>query len=440
MDKEILRENRRRAFLDYATKCMFPQGKTTNWKEEDVKDWIIKIDRLATKESFINSGVDVESIFDITSVEHARIVYDKLRTVGIAGSSSKKTGGDNHCQNSKVLLAYFTMLLNERYFKYHAATGEVVSAPVEESYITKECFNLLKTNRNLILTGAPGTGKTFMAKRIAEMFNAETEFVQFHPSFDYTDFVEGLRPIKGANDKELGFVRKDGLFKNFCKAALNNPDKNFVLIIDEINRGEISKILGELFFSIDPEYRGINGRVKTQYQNMVDASDVFAEGFFVPENVYIIATMNDIDRSVESMDFAIRRRFSWKEVEYIDTKEAILDSCTSIKEYIGEVNTRLENLNNAILNKNLGLGTAYQLGASYFTKLQKYEDITNIASKFDSLWHYHIKGVLFEYLRGNEDPKAGLQLLEDAFYLRKQFDSKGDIVDEPKLEESVEIQ
>lgn len=440
MDKINSREKQQKAFFEYLTKCSCKQGKTYHWSEDEAKKKINILINLETDERFINCGAEVESVFDITTVEQARYVYDKLQIVGLAGSISKMPGGDNHCQTSAPFLAYLSMLLNERYFKYHAATGEVVSAPEEESYITKECFNLLKTNRNLILTGAPGTGKTFMAKRIAEMFNAETEFVQFHPSFDYTDFVEGLRPIKGTNEKELGFVRKDGLFKSFCKAALNNPDKNFVLIIDEINRGEISKILGELFFSIDPEYRGINGRVKTQYQNMVDASDVFAEGFFVPENVYIIATMNDIDRSVESMDFAIRRRFSWKEVEYTDTKEAILDSCTSIKEYIGEVNARLENLNNAILNKNLGLGTAYQLGASYFTKLQKYEDITNIASKFDSLWHYHIKGVLFEYLRGNEDPKAGLKLLEDAFYLRKQFDSKGDIVEEPKLEESVEIQ
>lgn len=440
MENITSRENRRKAFFDHLTKCQCPQGKTVNWPEKKANQWINLLDKLETNERFIGCGAGVESVFDISSVEQARDVYEKMKLVGLAGSSSGAADGDNHCQNSAPFLAYLSMLLNERYFKYHAATGEVVSAPVEESYITKECFNLLKTNRNLILTGAPGTGKTFMAKRIAEMFNAETEFVQFHPSFDYTDFVEGLRPIKGTNEKELGFVRKDGLFKSFCKAALNNPDKNFVLIIDEINRGEISKILGELFFSIDPEYRGINGRVKTQYQNMVDASDIFAEGFFVPENVYIIATMNDIDRSVESMDFAIRRRFSWKEVDYTDTKEAILDSCTSIQEYIGEVNARLENLNNAILNKNLGLGTAYQLGASYFTKLQKYDDIANIASKFDSLWHYHIKGVLFEYLRGNEDPNAGLELLEDAFYMRKQFNSNGDIIEEPKLEESVEIQ
>ncbi|MCQ2127019.1 MAG: AAA family ATPase [Bacteroidaceae bacterium] len=438
MDINISRENRRRAFFEHLTNCQCPQGKTLNWPEKKANQWISLLDKLETNELFQGCGANVESIFDITSVEEARVVYEKMQMVGLAGSSSGRPGGDNHCQTSAPFLAYFSMLMNENYFKYHASTGETVPIPEEDSYITKECFNLLKTNRNLILTGAPGTGKTFMAKRIAEMFNAETEFVQFHPSYDYTDFVEGLRPIKGTNDKELGFVRKDGLFKSFCKNALNNPDMNHVLIIDEINRGEISKILGELFFSIDPEYRGIKGKVKTQYQNMIEPSDAFANGFFVPENVYIIATMNDIDRSVESMDFAIRRRFSWKEVNYTDTKDAILDNCNAIQSIIGDVNERLENLNNAILNSSLGLGTAYQLGASYFTKLQRYSEVTDIASKFDSLWKYHIKGVVFEYLRGNEDPFACLQLLEDAFYLRKHFDSEGNIVEEIQIEETLD--
>ena len=92
----------------------------------------------------------------------------------------------------------------------------------------------------------------------------------------------------------------------------SRQSKKFIFVIDEINRGEISKIFGELFFSIDPGYRGEKGRIKTQYQNLVDDKDVFAKGFYIPENVYIIGTMNDIDRSVESMDFAMRRRFAFE--------------------------------------------------------------------------------------------------------------------------------
>lgn len=112
-------------------------------------------------------------------------------------------------------------------------------------------IDIIIANHNLILTGAPGTGKTYMAKEIASMMNAKTGFVQFHPSYDYSDFVEGLRP-KDDETGKIGFERKDGVFKEFCAKALNNPDNNYVFIIDEINRGEISKIFGELFFSIDP--------------------------------------------------------------------------------------------------------------------------------------------------------------------------------------------
>lgn len=134
-----------------------------------------------------------------------------------------------------------------------------------QSYI-----KLLKANKNLVLTGAPGTGKTFLAKEIAKAMDAEVEFVQFHPSYDYTDFVEGLRPIKKGD--MLGFERMDGAFKTFCKKGLLrlNKDSIYVFIIDEINRGELSKIFGELFYAIDPGYRGEKGKVKTQYQNLIN--------------------------------------------------------------------------------------------------------------------------------------------------------------------------
>ena len=151
-----------------------------------------------------------------------------------------------------------------------------------------EIKNLLKANRNVILTGAPGTGKTYLSKLIAEKIAGDESrvgFVQFHPSYDYTDFVEGLRPVKTTDEEKNGgtivFERKDGVFKKFCKEALSAPDHKFVFIIDEINRGELSKVFGELFFSIDPGYRGEKGRVNTQYQNLVEKGDEFANGFFL---------------------------------------------------------------------------------------------------------------------------------------------------------------
>lgn len=390
---------------------------------------------------------------------------------------------------------------------------------------------LLTTNRNLILNGAPGTGKTYLAKQIAKSMGCtdnEIGFVQFHPSYDYTDFVEGLRP---AQDKSgnVGFERKDGVFKEFCKKALktleacysdllrdisnsknftlkqkggndttalsvddekrirwierNNPEKIasnyvsfdnlkilyekyntfeklnnienineeirktiegtadttyywtvlnellhrmrekiFVFIIDEINRGEISKIFGELFFSIDPGYRGTDGKVRTQYANMQTTPNDFDKSlgitdsnnyghFFVPENVYIIGTMNDIDRSVESMDFAFRRRFAFKEIKATDRVE-MLDDLTWKDEAVKRMN-RL----NAKIEIIEGLSSAYHIGPAYFLKLKNYN------GDFDQLWENHLEGLLREYLRGMQNLEEKLKTLKAAYDNESDSDS-----------------
>ena len=438
--------------------------------------------------------------------------------------------------------------------------------PIEQSM--KEYVNLLRSTHNLILTGAPGTGKTYLAKQIAETMGCtenEIEFVQFHPSYDYTDFVEGLRPMNNCNIGQIGFERKDGVFKEFCKKALikqsadssvtdklnsnpcvwkvslaktgdnpirkycmdngyigigwnaygdvedfndfedftdggknvlrafqnqmkqgdiiascwsenevdaigvvtgdyeyndslpeykrlrkvdwlikdikeniveindnkkftlstvyksnitvedalkivtrhskqtvNNANRPFVFIIDEINRGEISKIFGELFFSIDPSYRGEEGRVQTQYQNLVEDGDIFKKGFYVPENVYIIGTMNDIDRSMESMDFAFRRRFAFKEIK-ADENVGMLDNLAQKDEAI----ERMKSLNAAI-EKVEGLSSAYHIGASYFLKLNDYN------GDFGKLWEYHLEGLLREYLRGMTNVDTKIKELQTA--------------------------
>ena len=260
-------------------------------------------------------------------------------------------------------------------------------------------------------------------------------FVQFHPSYDYTDFVEGLRPYFDSGDAQnnngnqssaLGFRREDGIFKSLCKKAIRNPNNKYVLIIDEINRGDISKIFGELFYSIDPDYRGESNKVKTQYQNLVSADDEFADGFYVPKNIYIIGTMNDIDRSVDSMDFALRRRFVFREISAQDSK-AMLDILSDdVKEIcirkMDVLNKRIYDVKN---HEGIeGLNSAYHIGAAYFLKIQNYlknngkGNPDHFADAFEKLWNNHLKGLLFEYLRGMPDAQNKLEQLKKAYETR----------------------
>lgn len=246
------------------------------------------------------------------------------------------------------------------------------------------------------------------------LISCHIELVQFHPSYDYTDFVEGLRPTPPDANGNIGFNRVDGTFKAFCKRAIKDQEKTFVFIIDEINRGEISKIFGELFFSIDPGYRGKKGRVKTQYQNLItDETDSFYDGFYVPENVYIIGTMNDIDRSVESMDFAMRRRFAWQEIK-ANENTGMLEELDSMK---GEVIQKMQRLNAAI-EETEGLNSSYHIGGAYFCKLAQYlnEEQDNIQEAYKQLWETHLKGVLFEYLRGMANAEENLERLRTVYF------------------------
>lgn len=417
---------------------------------------------------------------------------------------------------------------------------ELENQALENRTLAEKLKDLLLHTHNLILHGAPGTGKTHLAHEIAKEMGCsdnEVGFVQFHPSYDYTDFVEGLRPVNDACGGQIGFERKDGVFKKFCERALENmngfsednfeeaykklldkveegeesgnllifetlshkkkfalkpnslkniyaipqtetqthmpitkdsirtylrtgeisdwkpyltaiaqhliddfgykkqaqntENKNFLFIIDEINRGEMSKIFGELFFAIEPSYRG--GKkckdLRTQYANLQNEQNEFDKAlkitdcdnfghFFIPENVYIIGTMNDIDRNVESMDFAFRRRFAFKEITAKDTQDMLDkeeawenqygESAKPDEQTIQEIKNRMDSLNDAI-SKIEGLSSAYHIGGAYFLKLK---DLNN---DFDLLWEYHLEGLLREYLRGMEDTDSKLAELRKAY-------------------------
>ena len=414
--------------------------------------------------------------------------------------------------------------------------------------------SMLIESKNLIFRGAPGTGKSYLAKEIAadiisngyyekftqlsEEQRKQVEFVQFHPSYDYSDFVEGLRP-KVNDDGTMGFELQDGIFKKFIararknyedsqkskeaierevsvqesmtdffsgielgvdtfktingneftitsvdeshinisipgnatvnKLALNVDEirrmlesnvkftkikditaffgktfatqaysydfaiykaikskrassakgktkqaelKKYIFIIDEINRGEISKIFGELFFAIDPGYRGRAGEISTQYANLHADPD---EKFYIPENVYIIGTMNDIDRSVDSFDFAMRRRFRFVELRADERLEMLAN--LEDEELEAEAIRRMSALNREIaavedLNEN------YQIGASYFLKLK--------TLTFDQLWTDYLYPLLQEYIQGMYDEEGIMNRLAKAYGCHKSVDGDTD--------------
>ena len=288
--------------------------------------------------------------------------------------------------------------------------------------------SLLKSP-NLILRGAPGTGKTYLAKEIALELTGGNEdqigFVQFHPSYDYTDFVEGLRPVSNG-DGTIEFKLVDGIFKKFCQKARDvkktgGKDK-FVFIIDEINRGEISKIFGELFFSIDKGYRGEKGSVSTQYANLHETD----EKFYIPDNVYIIGTMNDIDRSVDTFDFAMRRRFRFVEIT-AESQLGMLDK--ELKDNAEEAKLRLRNLNAAIENVQ-ELNSHYHIGPSYFCELQ-YIDFD-----YELLWSDYLKPLLEDYVRGSYDEAETLETLKKAFDLTKNEQKDQAVADDNEGDEN----
>ena len=411
-----------------------------------------------------------------------------------------------------ILFEYSTQFLDDKEKKEEKMFAEYkVYHPLSQT---------LLQSKNIILRGAPGTGKTHLAIDIATELTRENkdqiEFVQFHPSYDYTDFVEGLRPVSNG-DGAIEFKLQDGIFKQFCQrakeaqktggqdnfeeawakltdainekqgqyffprssvpASLNSQgnvkfdspvatkekvyllykgedtnlkyetyqnivldhmkesyglcdyvsptidtDKKFVLIIDEINRGEISKIFGELFFSIDPGYRGEKGSVSTQYANLHETD----EKFYIPENVYIIGTMNDIDRSVDTFDFAMRRRFRFVEVT-AESQLGMLD--TALGDKAEEAKKRLRNLNVAIENVQ-ELNSHYHIGPSYFRNLKELD------YDYELLWSDYLKPLLEDYVRGYYEEAETLETLKKAFDLTKNEQKDQAVADDNEGDEN----
>ena len=275
-------------------------------------------------------------------------------------------------------------------------------------------------SKNIILYGAPGTGKTYQTKQTIEARklikeNHEYKIVQFHPSYSYEDFMDGVKPT-GIENGAMKFELKNGVFKQMCIDAFKDLEKNkekakkYYFVADEINRAELSRVFGELLLCLEEDKRlrlGEDGKpqgmlVKTANSSLWDnekhavyVDKETGEGYFgVPENLYFIGTMNDIDKSIDSFDMALRRRFVWKryrcDYDVIakhfdktseDRLEPYIEFCKDINEYITS-------------EKGLGLDDSYELGHSYFLKPKK---LTKI--EISKLWEGHISPLLKEYLR-----------------------------------------
>lgn len=249
----------------------------------------------------------------------------------------------------------------------------------------KEIENILeklKTKKNIILQGTPGVGKTFLAQKLAyalieEKNDERVEMVQFHQSYSYEDFVRGFRPNP---DNGNVFELQDAVFYNFCKKAENDPENQYVFIIDEINRGNISQIFGELLMLIEADKRNKKFSLPLMYSRSTE------ERFYIPDNVYIIGLMNTADRSIALVDYALRRRFSFFTLKPKFSSEKYrkwLQTRDMNEELINLIISRMSFLNEEIKNDSL-LGLNFQIGHSYFCPNKKE------FSQLDNNWYNEI--------------------------------------------------
>lgn len=319
--------------------------------------------------------------------------------------------------------AFFNQLLN---LDQNNELDDVLLSKFLWQYATTQAL-VDEDTPNVILYGPPGTGKTYAVKNSLDFLcqgdRERYEFVQFHPSFTYEDFIEGIKPKGVTKDGSIKFELVDGVFKRFCKKAKSNPSKSYYFVVDEINRANLSSVFGETLLCLEKDYRhdlhdqngGSKNLIKTQYSSLIedmikdDATNQslayhYENGsayFGVPSNVFFIGMMNDVDKSIDAFDLALRRRFQWirKDCDYDvianEVKFNGKDEFHNIEQYTGAC----EKLNSYI-SDGIGLGKSYEFGHSFFMKIATIAKTRTITEKNAStLFTLHLQPTLREYLR-----------------------------------------
>lgn len=256
---------------------------------------------------------------------------------------------------------------------------------------------LIRRKKNLILQGPPGVGKTFVARRLAYAMmkwkdEARAPMVQFHQSYAYEDFIQGYRPKGGG-----GFILKSGTFHTLCKQAQKDGDRDYFLIIDEINRGNLGKIFGELMMLMEADKRGPDFSLQLTYSETAD------DTFYITANLHIIGTMNTADRSLALVDYALRRRFAFITLkpEFDSPRfSALLESKGADAGFVANLIRRMTSLNNAILEDSRNLGWGYCIGHSFFCPAK---DTKPDKAWYEDVLEYEIAPLLREYWVEKED-------------------------------------